>query len=408
MKLRRPIGIDPLRAVGTAYEGFVKTPKPAGLKRGWLQTYVVVCDFKIYIFDCQMDKHNKTAIIEPAIRQVFDMRDPDFKVATVTEADAIHASKGDLPKIFKVMCSQIQQTTTTNGTNTIGSQGSANSNNSGTITDQSALCQNALMMADNPEEARKWVIALSELKNLVARYGLPNRCAFIVKELADVTAMPMLRSAQCAAIIDKTKFVVGFSDHGLMCVELEKELLTPVGGEKENNKRPVEKVEYDAEEQLLIVMIGGNAKDKHIRLIPTAALDGRDLKWIKVNETKGCHLMCAGSGSFSRFHPRTEPGGPLNTKSNSGSTPPHFFAVAIQKSVIVFEINRIEQRHHKLREFAMPGQPQTIKIAGGRLYVGYMSGFRVWDLVDNTQTCKWGLFLKAFRITIQSNLDFFG
>ena len=222
----------------------------------------------------------------------------------------------------------------------------------------------------------------------VFRSHLSNRCVFIVKELADITAMPNLRAVQCATIIDRTKFVVGFVDHGLMCVELEKELLTPVGGEKENNKRPVEKVEYDAEEQLLIAMVGGSQKEKHVRLIPTAALDGRDLKWIKVNETKGCHLMCVGSGSATRLHRRTEANGmPLPMVPNvANAPPPHFFAVAVQKSVIVFEINRMERRHHKLREFAMPGQPQTIKIAGGRLYVGYMSGFRVWDLVDNTQT----------------------
>ncbi|KAI6221970.1 Non-specific serine/threonine protein kinase [Aphelenchoides fujianensis] len=310
---RRPLGIDPQKGVGTAYEGYVKTPKPTGLKKGWLQTY-------------------------RAIRQVFDMRDPDFRVGNVKENDAIHASKSELPKIFKVMCSQIQQpalNASSSGTDTLGSQGSNASGHS--VNEQSALRQYALLMAETPEEAKKWVIALSELKHLAVKSDIAYKSAFVVKELCDVSAVPILRSAQCATIIDRQKFVVGFADHGLMCVELEKEMLTPVGGEKENNKRNVERIEYDAEEQLLIALVGGNPKERHVRLIPTAALEGRDLKWIK-------------------------------------------------KSVIVFEINRMEKRHHKLRDFAMPALPQTMRIAGGRLYVGYMSGFRVWDLTDNSQT----------------------
>ncbi|KAL3985036.1 Protein kinase domain family protein [Acanthocheilonema viteae] len=358
---RRPLGIDPQRGTGTAYEGLVKTPKPSGVKRGWQSTYVVVCDFKLYLYDCSTDKNGKAIDIHPVIRQVLDMRDTDFTVTGVTEADVIHASKSDLPKIFRITTSQIHGTLPTSGINTTGST----SSNGSASSEGPVSRQYTLLMADDPDEKTKWVIALNELKSLLRRTKLVDKSAFIVKEVFDSITFRDLRNAQCAAIIDKSKIVMGFTDHGLYAVDLDRESITIVGGEKENNKRTVERVEYNAEEQLFVVLVGPQ-KDRHVRLIPMAALDGRDLKWIKVAETKGCHLMTMGAGS--------------------SSDPCHYFCVAIKKSVLVFQIDRSEKRHRKVRELAMPGQPQTMTVMRGKLCVGYPSGFRMWDLVDNTTT----------------------
>ncbi|GMT12330.1 hypothetical protein PFISCL1PPCAC_3627 [Pristionchus fissidentatus] len=363
VEARRPIGIDPDKGVGTAYEGLVKTPKPDGVKKGWRPTFVVVCDFKLYLYDCDVDKNGKAINIQPVIRQVLDMRDSNFSVSHVTDDDVIHANKTDLGKIFRVTTSQIESTTgaTTSQQQQLPQQSFHPSPYGTTGSSSSATRQYTLLMAESPEERNKWIMALNELKSLVKKTIQKkgrhlNKAAFVVKEVFDKSAISQINIATCAAVIDRTKMVMGFVEGGLYTVELDRETLAAVGGEKENKGRTVERVEYVEHEQLLVALVGP-AKERTIRLIPTAALDGRELKWIKVTESKGCHAFAVGTGP-------------------TGTT---CLAVAVRKSVSIFEIVRDQKtRHRKVVDLAMPAFPQCLAWSAGALAVGYPHGFRMW------------------------------
>jgi serine/threonine-protein kinase MRCK len=66
-------------------------------------------------------------------------------------------------------------------------------------------------------------------------------------------------------------------------------LVTEIARVGEGKK--VYQLEYVIEEQLMVVLSG---KQRHVRLIPVRALDGDDVEWIKVAETKGCITFATG------------------------------------------------------------------------------------------------------------------
>lgn len=101
---KRPLGIDPTRGIGTAYEGYVKVPKMGGVKKGWVRQFVVVCDFKLFLYDISPDRN---ALPSVYVSQVLDMRDEEFSVSSVRDSDVIHATKKDIPCIFRVKCQRL-------------------------------------------------------------------------------------------------------------------------------------------------------------------------------------------------------------------------------------------------------------------------------------------------------------
>lgn len=89
-------GVDFSKGIGTLMAGYLKVPKFGAVKKGWQENYVIVSNARLFVFPLVDNK----PILVPS--QIIDMRDPQFLVGSVSEADVIHANKRDLPCILKV------------------------------------------------------------------------------------------------------------------------------------------------------------------------------------------------------------------------------------------------------------------------------------------------------------------
>ncbi|CAM4649195.1 unnamed protein product [Leuciscus chuanchicus] len=316
-----PLGIDPQKGIGTAYEGHVKVPKPLGVKKGWQRSIAVVCDFKLFLYDLPEGKAAQPGVM---VNQVIDMRDEEFSVSSVLASDVIHANRKDIPCIFRVTASQL----------------SSSSNKKCSI----------LILADSDQERTKWVGLLNELHRLLKKSKLKERFVYVPKEAYDST-LPLIKTTQAAAIIDHERIALG-NEEGLYVIHVTKDEIIKVGDKK------VHQIELIPSEQLIAVISGRNG---HVRLYPMAALDDRDAEFCKIAETKGCQTLVSGTirhGSLT------------------------FLFVAMKKTdkVIIYELNKSKTRHRKVRDIMVPGSVQWLGFQGDELSVGFHSGFLRYNL----------------------------
>ncbi|XP_065535814.1 serine/threonine-protein kinase MRCK alpha isoform X3 [Lathamus discolor] len=314
-----PLGIDPQKGIGTAYEGHVRVPKPAGVKKGWQRALAVICDFKLFLYDVAEGKASQPSVV---VSQVIDMRDEEFSVSSVLASDVIHANRKDIPCIFRVTASQL----------------SASSNK----------CS-ILILADGENEKSKWVGVLNELHRILKKNKLKDRSVYVPKEAYDST-LPLIKTTQSAAIIDHERIALG-NEEGLFVVHVTKDEIIRVG----DNKK-VHQIELIPSEQLIAVISGRN---RHVRLFPMAALDGRETEFYKLAETKGCQSIVSG-------HVRH---GALTC-----------LCVAMKRQVLCYELNQSKTRHKKVKEIQVQGNVQWMSVFSDRLCVGYQSGFLKYAL----------------------------
>ncbi|XP_066237739.1 serine/threonine-protein kinase MRCK alpha isoform X6 [Saccopteryx leptura] len=314
-----PLGIDPQKGIGTAYEGHVRIPKPAGVKKGWQRALAVVCDFKLFLYDVAEGKASQPSVV---ISQVIDMRDEEFSVSSVLASDVIHASRKDIPCIFRVTTSQLSA-----------------SNNKCSI----------LMLADSENEKSKWVGVLSELHKILKKNKFRDRSVYVPKEAYDST-LPLIKTTQAAAIIDHERIALG-NEEGLFVVHVTKDEIIRVG----DNKK-IHQIELIPNDQLVAVISGRN---RHVRLFPMSALDGRETDFYKLAETKGCQTITSG-------------------KVHHGNL--SCLCVAMKRQVLCYELLQSKTRHRKFKEIQVLYNVQWMAIFSEHLCVGFQSGFLRYPL----------------------------
>ncbi|XP_053538438.1 serine/threonine-protein kinase MRCK alpha isoform X3 [Ictalurus punctatus] len=315
-----PLGIDTQKGIGTAYEGHVRVPKPAGVKKGWQKALAVVCDFKLFLYELAEGKVAQPSVV---VSQVIDMRDEDFSVSSVLASDVIHANRKDIPCIFRVTASQLSAS-------------------------RSKKCS-ILILADSDQERNKWVGLLNELHRLLKKNKLKERSVYVPKEAYDST-LPLIKTTQSAAIIDHERIALG-NEEGLYIIHVTKDEIIKVGDSKK-----VHLIDLIPSEQLLAVISGRN---RHVRLFSMAALDDRDTDFYKLPETKGCQTLVSGTVKH-------------------GVRP--CLCVAMKRQVICYELNKGKTRHRKLRELQVPAVVQWMALQGDKLCVGYQAGFLRYSL----------------------------
>uniref|UniRef100_A0A8C9L9H4 non-specific serine/threonine protein kinase n=1 Tax=Pavo cristatus TaxID=9049 RepID=A0A8C9L9H4_PAVCR len=304
---KRPLGVDVQRGIGTAYKGYVKVPKPTGVKKGWQRAYAVVCDCKLFLYDVPEGKSTQPGVVAS---QVLDLRDEDFSVSSVLAPDVIHATRKDIPCIFRVTASLL-----------------------GLPSKSCSL----LILTENENEKRKWVGILEGLQSILHKNRLKNQVVHIPQEAYDST-LPLIKASLAAAIVDRDRIAIG-SEEGLYVIEVTRDVIVRAADCKK-----VYQIELAPKEKIIILICGRN---HHVHLFPWATLDGSEGSFdIKLAETKGCQLITTG------------------TLKKSSAT---CLFVAVKRQVFCYEIHRTKPFHKKFSEIQAPGTVQWMTVFKDKL-----------------------------------------
>uniref|UniRef100_K7G3M3 non-specific serine/threonine protein kinase n=1 Tax=Pelodiscus sinensis TaxID=13735 RepID=K7G3M3_PELSI len=316
-QLRKTMGVNPVTGTGTAFEGYLSVPKPAGVKKGWQRAFAIVSDFKLFLYDVPEGRGSQCGV---SITQVVDMRDEQFSVTSVLASDVIHASNKDVPCIFRITSSQLAVPPTTSS---------------------------LLLLADSEAEMKQWVQVLMELHRILQENQHHDRSVYILKEAYD-NGLPLIPQALSAAVIDRERIALG-TEEGLFVIHLLTNEVFQVG-----DCRRVQLLLVSPQAQVLSVLCGRNHSVRLFSWLELETPESLGTKIAKIAETKNCQAMV--SGLICR-----------------GTT--SVLCVASKRQVLCYQLTPSRPYSQRIKEIQAQGYVQCLDIMGDRLCVGYPAGF---------------------------------
>uniref|UniRef100_G1PRX8 Serine/threonine-protein kinase MRCK gamma n=1 Tax=Myotis lucifugus TaxID=59463 RepID=G1PRX8_MYOLU len=316
------LGVHPETGTGTAYEGFLSVPRPAGVRRGWQRVFAALSDSRLLLFDAPDPRLSPAS---GALLQALDLRDPQFSATPVLASDVIHAQSKDLPRIFRVTASQ--------------------------LTVPPVTCT-VLLLAESEGERERWLQVLGELQRLLLDTRPRPRPVYTLKEAYD-NGLSLLSHTLCAAIIDQDRLALG-TEEGLFVIHLHSNDIFQVG-----ECRRVQRLALSPTAGLLAALCG---RGPSVRLFPLAELESPEVTGAKIPESRGCQALAAGRILQAR-------------------TP--VLCVAVKRQVLCYQLGPGPGPwHHRIRELQAPAPVQSLELLGDRLCVGAAGAFSLYPLLN--------------------------
>jgi serine/threonine-protein kinase MRCK len=346
-------GVNFAQGMGTIMQGNLKVPKQGGVKKGWQDHYVFLSNARLFVFP-QVD--SKPSLI-PSL--IVDIKDPQFLVSSVNESDVIHASKRDIPCIFKMIVSKLKSP---------------------------QAKQKLLFCATNEKDRNNWIMMLKDLNERLIQaaktsaYSSSIMLPIEAKEICDATT---IRNAYSACVYDTERLLIA-SDEGIDVINIK----TDCTIQRFHDKKTF-LIDVFREEKLIVAISG---KHHQIFLFPTIIVEGMNAEPIKIEETKSCNLFCLGKLINNNNSPNVNNSSSNNSHNNSsqslsvsssiyGYSSSRLLCVAIKKVVSIYEINSSSKpKYKKMRDIELTMMVQSMQIINNQLCIGFQSEFALYSL----------------------------